>query len=58
MFRHLLEQAGHEVHEAVDGLAGSPVPLRPDAAVIDIGLPGRLRGGWRVRRPADVLWSH
>ncbi|MEX2220215.1 MAG: MASE1 domain-containing protein [Candidatus Rokuibacteriota bacterium] len=42
MLRHLLEQGGHEVHEAADGLAGldRALALRPDAAVIDIGLPG------------------
>ncbi|HWN03252.1 MAG TPA: response regulator, partial [Candidatus Dormibacteraeota bacterium] len=61
MLRHLLEQAGHEVHEAVDGLAGldRTLALRPDAAVIDIGLPGL--DGYEVARRvraaghADVL---
>jgi len=42
MLRHLLEQIGHEVHEAADGLTGldRTLALEPDAAVIDIGLPG------------------
>ncbi len=42
MLRHLLEQTGHEVYEAADGPAGleRTLALRPDAAVIDIGLPG------------------
>ncbi|HKW91237.1 MAG TPA: MASE1 domain-containing protein [Methylomirabilota bacterium] len=42
MLRHLLEQAGHEVYEAADGVAGleRTLALRPDAVVIDIGLPG------------------
>ncbi|MGH7416014.1 MAG: ATP-binding protein, partial [Candidatus Rokuibacteriota bacterium] len=42
MLRHLLEEAGHEVYEAADGPAGldRALALRPDAAVIDIGLPG------------------
>jgi len=41
MLRHLLEQIGHEVHEAADGLSGleRAFALKPDAAVIDIGLP-------------------
>ena len=61
MLRHLLERTGHEVHEAADGLTGldRALALRPDAAVIDIGLPGldgyevarRLRGAGRE----DVL---
>jgi PAS domain S-box-containing protein len=42
MLRYLLERHGHELHEAVDGLAGLEriLGLRPDAAIIDIGLPG------------------
>jgi len=61
MLRHLLEQTGHEVHEAADGLVGldRTLALRPDAAVIDIGLPGL--DGYEVARRvraaghADVL---
>ena len=61
MLRHLLERAGHEVHEAADGRAGldRTLSLRPDAAVIDIGLPGL--DGYEVARriraagQADVL---
>ena len=34
--------AGHEVHEAADGLSGieAVAKLAPDLALIDIGLPG------------------
>jgi CheY-like chemotaxis protein len=41
MFRVLLEQAGHEIIEAVDGPTAVEAGLdqRPDAAFIDIGLP-------------------
>ena len=51
MLRHLLERAGHEVHEAADGRDGldRSLSLRPDAAVIDIGLP-RLDGYEVARR--------
>jgi PAS domain S-box-containing protein len=50
MLRHLLEQTGHEVFEAADGLAGldQTLALRPDVAVIDIGLPGL--DGYEVAR--------
>ncbi len=50
MLRHLLEQAGHEVHDAADGLTGldRALALQPDAAVIDIGLPGL--DGYEVAR--------
>ena len=50
MLRHLLEQAGHEVYEAADGLTGldRALALEPDAAVIDIGLPGL--DGYEVAR--------
>lgn len=39
--RTLLEVAGHEVHEAVEGHAGlrMAVELRPDVAIVDLGLP-------------------
>jgi PAS domain S-box-containing protein len=42
MLRHLLELLGHEVHEAEDGVRGleQALVLRPDAVVIDLGLPG------------------
>jgi CheY-like chemotaxis protein len=38
----LFEIYGHEVHEAVDGPAGVALVLRllPDAAFVDVGLPG------------------
>ncbi|MGH7369004.1 MAG: MASE1 domain-containing protein [Candidatus Rokuibacteriota bacterium] len=61
MLRHLLEGTGHEVHEAADGPAGleRALALRPDAAVIDIGLPGldgyELARRIRAAGHADVL---
>lgn len=55
MLRHLLNLAGHEVHEAADGPGGleAALRLRPDIALVDVGLPGfdgyqlarRVRGG-------------
>jgi len=40
--RKILEQEGHTVHTAVDGPSGLDViaQVRPDVALIDIGLPG------------------
>jgi len=42
MLRIMLELAGHVVYDAADGLRGLALlnALRPDAAIIDIGLPG------------------
>jgi CheY-like chemotaxis protein len=42
MVRLVLELAGHEVHEAVDGPSGlaTALDVRPDVALLDIGLPG------------------
>jgi CheY-like chemotaxis protein len=42
MLRIVLELAGHEVHEAVDGPSGlaTALGLRPDIVLVDIGLPG------------------
>jgi len=42
MLRLLLQQSGHETIEAMDGIEGVQLALtaRPDAAVVDIGLPG------------------
>jgi two-component system, chemotaxis family, CheB/CheR fusion protein len=50
----LLDAAGHETHIALDGLAAMEAAerLRPDAVLLDIGLP-RLNGyevGSRIRR--------
>ena len=42
MLRLILSEAGHEVTEAADGLAGyeEAMKTRPDLAIVDIGLPG------------------
>lgn len=42
MLRILLQQSGHETIEAMDGIEGVQLALasRPDAAIVDIGLPG------------------
>jgi len=42
MLRFLLEHAGHEVHEAEDGPRGveAIVAIKPDIALVDVGLPG------------------
>jgi PAS domain S-box-containing protein len=42
MLRHLLDHAGHEVHEASEGDDGlsRALALAPDAVIVDIGLPG------------------
>ena len=42
MLRHFLEGAGHRVSEAADGstAVAEALRLRPDVAVIDVGLPG------------------
>jgi signal transduction histidine kinase/ActR/RegA family two-component response regulator len=50
MLRGMLEMKRHEVYEATEGLAGleAALRLRPDVAVIDIGLPGM--DGYEVAR--------
>ena len=42
MLRTLLDMAGHETHEAADGLEGLRLAteLKPQVALIDLGLPG------------------
>jgi len=49
-FRELLEQSGHHVKEARDGIGGLELILaeKPDVAIVDIGLPGM--GGHEVAR--------
>ncbi|MEX2224034.1 MAG: response regulator [Candidatus Rokuibacteriota bacterium] len=50
MLRYLLEHAGHEVHEASDGPSGvaAALSVRPDVALVDVGLPGL--DGYEVAR--------
>ena len=54
MLRHLLETAGHEVHEAADGRRGLELALalRPDVALVDLGLPGL--DGFEIARQLRV----
>jgi signal transduction histidine kinase/DNA-binding response OmpR family regulator len=42
MLHALLEHAGHEVHEAADGPSAVElaIEIRPDLALVDLGLPG------------------
>ena len=56
MLRIVLELAGHEVHEAVDGPSGlaMALDLRPDIALVDIGLPG-FDGLEMARRVRDAV---
>jgi signal transduction histidine kinase len=54
MLRSALELSGHEVHEAHDGPGGleAILRLRPDVALIDIGLPGF--DGYEITRKVRV----
>ena len=48
----VLGDAGHEVHVAVDGEEGVALvkQVRPDLALVDVGLPGPLDGFGVTRR--------
>jgi CheY-like chemotaxis protein len=54
----LLEFGGHETHKAHDGLAALEAVerLRPDAVLLDIGLPG-LNGYEVCRRIRQASWG-
>ena len=56
VMRLLLEQHGHEVHEAADGTRAVELAaaLRPDVALVDVGLPG-LDGYEVARRIRSAL---
>lgn len=58
MLRYLLESIGHEVDEAADGVQGiaKVAQLRPDVALVDIGLPGidGLEVARRLRASGDA----
>lgn len=54
----LLEHAGHEVHQAAEGVAGveSASQVCPDVAIVDIGLPGL--DGFEVARQLKARISN
>jgi signal transduction histidine kinase/ActR/RegA family two-component response regulator len=54
MLKTLLEHVGHQVEIAVDGLSGAELieRLRPDVALVDIGLP-KMNGYQLARRIRD-----
>jgi two-component system CheB/CheR fusion protein len=54
----LLEIAGHEVHQAADGANGLAAAerVRPDVAIVDIGLPGM--DGFEVARRLKAGAAH
>ena len=57
-FRELLEQSGHHVKEARDGIEGLARILaeKPDVAIVDIGLPGM--DGYEVARRVRAALGH
>jgi CheY-like chemotaxis protein len=57
-FRELLEQSGHRVTEARDGIEGLARILaeKPDVAIVDIGLPGM--DGHEVARRVRAALGH
>jgi CheY-like chemotaxis protein len=61
MLRTLLDLAGHETHEAADGLQGLrlAMELKPQVALVDLGLPGldglELAGRIRATPGGDAI---
>jgi two-component system CheB/CheR fusion protein len=55
MLRHLLERAGYEVHVAADGNNGLALleSVKPDVAIVDIGLPGM--NGYEIARHVHAI---
>jgi CheY-like chemotaxis protein len=69
MLRAQLERDGHEVYTAADGPAGveAAAAVRPDVALIDVGLPGfdgyevarRIRAAaWGTSMRLVALWGY
>jgi CheY-like chemotaxis protein/HPt (histidine-containing phosphotransfer) domain-containing protein len=58
IFRDVLEQRGHHVREARDGIDGLAriVAEKPDVAIVDIGLPGI--DGYEVARRVRAALGH
>jgi PAS domain S-box-containing protein len=57
-FREVLEESGHHVREARDGIEGLAIILaeKPDVAIVDIGLPGM--DGYEVARRVRAALGH
>jgi PAS domain S-box-containing protein len=57
-FREVLEESGHHVKEARDGIEGLAIILaeKPDVAIVDIGLPGM--DGYEVARRVRAALGH
>ena len=58
VFREVLEQSGHHVKDARDGIEGLALILaeRPEVAIVDIGIPGM--DGYEVARQVRAALGH